>query len=51
MRKLEKIAPTTRGPALEKYKNQLVLTQRQREIAVGVILGDASLNTQNKGKS
>lgn len=51
MRKLQKIAPTTRGPALQNYKDQLELTQRQREIAVGVILGDASLNTQNKGKS
>lgn len=51
MQELEKISPTTRGPALANYKKQLVLTQRQREIGVGVILGDASLNTQDKRKS
>lgn len=51
MQKLQKIKPTTRGRELEKYKRQLVLTQRQREIAIGVLLGDASLNTQNKGET
>ena len=49
--KIPKIAPTLRGPALTNYKNQLVLTQTQREIAIGVLLGDASLNTQDSGKS
>jgi hypothetical protein len=51
MTKLPKIPPTTRGPLLETYKNQLVLTPRQREIIIGTMLGDASLQTQDKGKT
>ena len=48
---MTKISPTTRGPALAEYKKGLVLTQRQKSIAIGVILGDGSLQTQNKGKT
>lgn len=44
-----KPAPTTRGPVLKRYKSQLHLTQRQKEIAIGTLLGDASLQTQDKG--
>lgn len=48
---MEKIKPSTRGPKLAEYKRQLVLTQRQRDILTGVLLGDCSLNTQNNGKT
>lgn len=37
---------------LKKYKEQLyTLSNEQREASIGLILGDASLNTQNKGKT
>lgn len=46
-----KPSPTTRGPRLANYKQTLKLSQRQKEIAVGVMLGDASLQTQDKGRT
>lgn len=49
MTNLKKIKSTVRGPALASYKEQLVLNQRQREIIIGVLLGDANLQTQDKG--
>lgn len=37
---------------LKKYKEQLnTLSKEQWEASIGLILGDASLNTQNKGKT
>nr|AAL34391.1 putative protein [Chlorosarcina brevispinosa]AIT94637.1 putative LAGLIDADG homing endonuclease [Chlorosarcina brevispinosa]AIT94649.1 putative LAGLIDADG homing endonuclease [Chlorosarcina brevispinosa] len=40
-----------RGRELEGYKSSLILNQRQKDLAVGVMLGDASLQTQNRGKT
>ena len=48
---VEKPLPNTRGPRLSEYKQKLKLSKRQKDIAVGVMLGDASLQTQDKGKS
>lgn len=36
---------------IEKYKENLKLTKRQREILVGTLLGDSHLETQNKGRT
>lgn len=37
---------------LKEYKNGLFqLTKEQREAAIGLMLGDASLQSQNKGKT
>lgn len=36
---------------IEKYKRGLKLSQKQREILVGVLLGDAHLETQNQGRT
>lgn len=36
---------------IEKYKNNLKLTKRQREILIGTLLGDSHLETQNKGRT
>jgi len=34
------------------YKNSLIaLSDKQKEASIGLILGDASLQTQNKGKT
>jgi hypothetical protein len=35
--------------AIEKHKNTLRLNQQQREILVGILLGDACLETQDRG--
>jgi hypothetical protein len=40
-----------RSRAIEAYKTTLRLTDLQREIVVGVLLGDAHLETQNGGRS
>jgi hypothetical protein len=36
---------------LKEYKKKLSLSPLQREILIGVILGDAHLRTQNHGKT
>ncbi len=36
---------------IEEYKKKLKLTDLQREILVGVLLGDACLETQNQGRT
>lgn len=40
-----------RSKAIEDYKTQLKLTRKQREILVGMMLGDGHLETQNQGKT
>lgn len=40
-----------RSLAIEAYKKVLVLSSEQREILVGVLLGDACLETQNMGRT
>ena len=40
-----------RSSALETYKQRLSLTNEQREVLVGIILGDAHLETQNGGRT
>jgi hypothetical protein len=37
--------------SIENHKNKLKLTQRQRQIIVGKMLGDGHLETQNNGKT
>ena len=37
--------------AVEQHKQGLKLTKRQREILVGLLLGDAHLETQNRGRT
>jgi hypothetical protein len=37
--------------AIETYKQQLKLTPIQREVLVGILLGDAHLETQSKGRT
>ncbi|GBC90761.1 MAG: hypothetical protein KatS3mg021_1258 [Fimbriimonadales bacterium] len=37
--------------AIETYKQQLKLTPLQREVLVGILLGDAHLETQNRGRT
>lgn len=41
----------TRNHAIETYKQTLKLTQAQRETLVGILLGDAHLETQNRGRT
>ena len=36
---------------IESHKSKLKLTDRQREIIIGKLLGDGHLETQNKGKT
>ncbi len=36
---------------IEKYKKSLHLTREQREILTGILLGDAHLETQNRGRT
>lgn len=36
---------------IKKYKKGLKLTKKQREILIGLILGDGHLETQNKGRT
>lgn len=40
-----------RSRKIEDYKKNLKLTSEQREILVGVLLGDAHLETQNRGRT
>ena len=42
-----KPSPLARGKTLAAYKSQTKLTPRQREISIGVMLGDASLQKVN----
>lgn len=37
--------------AIEKYKRELKLSQEQREVLIGLLLGDAHLETQNQGRT
>ncbi len=37
--------------AIEEYKQTLKLTRSQREVLVGLLLGDAHLETQNRGRT
>ncbi len=37
--------------AIETYKKKLKLTERQREILIGVLLGDGHLETQDQGRT
>ena len=43
-----KPSPQARGKILASYKSQIKLTPRQREISIGVMLGDASLQKVNE---
>ena len=36
---------------LNRYKETLSLSQRQKEIGLGIMLGDANLQTQNQGQT
>jgi hypothetical protein len=37
---------------IKEYKESLfALSPKQKEVAIGLVLGDASLNTDNKGKT
>ncbi len=40
-----------RSRQIEAYKRQLALTAPQREMLVGLLLGDACLETQNRGRT
>lgn len=40
-----------RSNLVENYKKKLKLTQRQRQIIIGKLLGDGHLETQNKGRT
>jgi len=40
-----------RSNEIEKYKTGLKLTDLQKEVLVGVLLGDATLETQNDGRT
>ena len=40
-----------RSRAIEDYKNTLELSSIQREVLVGLLLGDACLETQNSGRT
>ena len=37
--------------AIEQYKKGLKLSQNQREVLIGILLGDAHLETQNQGQT
>lgn len=37
--------------AIESYKKKLTLSESQREVLIGILLGDAHLESQNKGKT
>jgi len=41
----------TNRQLLNKYKNQVSLKKEQFEMCIGLVLGDANLQTQNNGKS
>lgn len=40
-----------RSNEIEKYKSTLRLTEEQKEVLIGILLGDATLETQNNGKT
>jgi hypothetical protein len=40
-----------RSKAIEQYKRGLKLSQEQREVLIGLLLGDAHLETQNQGRT
>src|SRR3989344_7637111 len=40
-----------RSKTIEEYKKTLVLSSRQREILIGLLLGDGHLETQNDGQT
>jgi hypothetical protein len=40
-----------RSHAIEEYKSMLQLSSMQREVLVGLLLGDACLETQNRGRT
>ncbi len=40
-----------RSKAIESYKTQLRLNAEQKEILIGILLGDATLETQNNGRT
>jgi hypothetical protein len=40
-----------RSRQIEEYKQQLALTPLQREMLVGLLLGDACFETQNRGRT
>lgn len=40
-----------RSREIEEYKKKLKLTKEQREVLVGILLGDAHLETQNRGRT
>jgi hypothetical protein len=46
-----RITSQTRGIELAKYKQTLIVTERQKDILIGLMLGDGSLQTQNQGKT
>lgn len=45
------IPKTMYNRKVEKYKKNLKLTNRQREILIGTLLGDSHLETQNEGRT
>jgi len=40
-----------RSKQIEEYKNNLRLNKKQKDIIVGLLLGDGHLETQNSGKT
>jgi len=40
-----------RSKEIEAYKTQLVLDSEQKEVLIGILLGDATLETQNSGRT
>lgn len=40
-----------RSKVIEKYKAQLKLNNEQKEVLIGILLGDATLETQNGGRT
>ena len=40
-----------RSNEIEKYKSSLRLTDEQKEVLIGILLGDATLETQNNGRT
>ena len=46
---LQRQSPNTKE--LRKYKETLKLTKTQRELIVGLLLGDGSMQTQNNGRT
>ena len=40
-----------RSNEIERYKTKLQLTEEQKEVLIGILLGDATLETQNNGRT